>query len=231
MVDAYTQPIRIKPVIENKLRPLYQKFLVDPVVKRIINQCTPNQITLVSCMLGIGVIPTLLMQQHIVATLLLLLSGYCDTLDGSLARLKLQSSNVGTVLDIMSDRLVEFAVIFALFALNPVSNSWGAVMMLGSILMCVTSFLVVGIFTPNNSHKGFHYSPGLMERAEAFIFFIAMIWFPRYFNILSSVFCILVLWTAYVRIQEFMQQFKAMSSNEQPELVGKFSDENISTGI
>lgn len=215
-------------MIENKLRPLYQKFLVDPIVKQMVNRCTPNQITLASCILGIGVIPALLLQQPILATILLLLSGYCDTLDGSLARLKEQSSNVGTVLDIMSDRLVEFAVIFALFSLDPVHHGLGAIMMLGSILLCVTSFLVVGIFTPNDSHKGFHYSPGLMERAEAFIFFIAMIWLPQYFNLLSSIFCILVLWTAYLRIQEFIQQSKAISTGQELNLAENIPEENIS---
>ncbi len=218
-------------MIETPLRPLYQKLLVDPLAKRIINRITPNQITLLACLLGVLIIPALLLQQKILGCALLLLSGYCDTLDGSLARLKPQSAQIGSFLDIMADRLVEFSAIFALFALDPMHRSWGAIVMLGSILMCITSFLVSGIFTPNNSPKGFHYSSGLMERAEAFIFFILMMLLPHYFNWLAAIFSILVLWTAYVRTREFVDQFNEVATKEQSALAEQFANENISTGI
>lgn len=60
---------------------------------------------------------------------------------------------------------------------------------LGSMLLCITSFLVVGIFTENQSQKSFHYSPGLMKRAEAFSFFIAM-----------------MIWPAIIRLVQFYNQ-------------------------
>ena len=79
--------------------------------------------------------------------------------------------------------------------------------MLGSMLICITSFLVIGIFTKNNGEKGFYYSQGLMERAEAFIFFMLMIIFPAAFRILAIVFTFLLLVTAAWRIWATRQEF------------------------
>ena len=78
--------------------------------------------------------------------------------------------------------------------------------MLGSVLICITSFLVVAIVSDNQSEKSFYYSPGLMERAEAFIFFILMIWLPQYFSFLSMSFIILVSYTALKRVYDYSVQ-------------------------
>ena len=193
-------------MIENYLRPVYQKFCVDKFAKFLIDKCTPNQITLLACIFGILVVPSLIVHAHLLATLLLLLSGYCDTLDGTLARIQSKTSDAGTMFDIVVDRIVEFSVILGLFAIDPIHRGWGSLIMLGSVLICVTSFLMVGIFTSNESDKGFHYSKGLMERPEAFLFFIAMIWLPNEFNYISGLFSILVGWTAYVRASQFIRQ-------------------------
>lgn len=72
--------------------------------------------------------------------------------------------------------------------------------MLSSVLICVTSFLVAAVLEKTTGNKAFYYSPGLMERAEAFIFFIFMMLLPFTFSVLSIVFVVLVLYTAIVRI-------------------------------
>jgi hypothetical protein len=84
-----------------------------------------------------------------------------------------------------------------------------SLLMLGSILICVTSFLVVGIFLENTSQKSFYYSPGLIERAEAFLFFVLMILFSKAFSILAVIFSILVFLTAALRLYQFAQYRQA----------------------
>src|SRR3990167_10796597 len=138
------------------------------------------------------------------AILCLVLSGFLDTLDGTVARLSGNTSAAGSVLDIVCDRIVESVVILALFAVDPSHRSWLAFFMLMSCYICITSFLVIGIFTKNKSAKEFHYSPGLIERTEAFLFFIAMMWWPDYFGLLSSIFICLVLLTSYLHIKAFI---------------------------
>jgi phosphatidylglycerophosphate synthase len=190
-------------MLEQILRPHYQRALVDPLVSYLPHRISPLLVTWLSGFIGLLFIPFLLLNRPFIAIGCLLISGYLDTLDGSLARFQNKTSDFGSVLDIIMDRLVEFAVIFSLYLFNPPQRALFVILMLGSILLCITSFLVVGIFTNNNSYKSFHYSPGLMERAEAFLFFIAMTLMPHYFNQLASLFCCLVCWTAIIRLVEF----------------------------
>jgi len=194
-------------MLETYFRPLYQNFFVDPIAARIKN-LSPHLFTLIGLLLGIAILPFLLLGWTWQACILLLLSGYCDTLDGTIARLHDKSSPQGCAIDIIADRIVEFAVVLALFLVDTHTRGLVCIAMLGSMLFCVTSFLVVGIFTPNDTEKAFHYSVGLMERAEAFVFFITMILFPAYFFWLGWSFVLLVLLTTVIRVWEFNKSAK-----------------------
>lgn len=193
-------------MLEEKIRPLYQKLCVDPLVEKIAVYVHPNAVTLLSVLFGLVVIPLLTMGAWAWAVCFLVASGYCDTLDGSIARYRAVSSDWGSVLDIVCDRVVEWAVLFALWLQAPEERALGVILMLGSILLCITSFLVVGIFSENRSEKSFHYSSGLMERAEAFAFFIIMMIWPQTFRYLWPVFTIFVLWTTLYRLLQFYRQ-------------------------
>lgn len=195
-------------MIEPYIRPLYQYLLGDPLARLMGKVLSPNTVTLLAIFFGISIIPALVYEQIILALVFLSLSGLLDALDGTIARLYQKSSAYGTVLDIIGDRIVEFAIILGLFSISPETRALDCLIMLGSILICVTSFLVVGIFTENDSHKGFHYSPGLIERLEAFIFFATMIFFSDLFPFLAHLFSCLVFLTAFLRISEFKMQIK-----------------------
>lgn len=192
-------------MIDTYFRVPYQSFLVEPLLFIFpqIKRVSPKVLTLCGCFCGVVVIPLLMYELTFLALFFLLLSGYFDTLDGTIARLSCKSSPQGAVLDIFCDRAVEFSIILGLFLVDPESRGFLSLMMLGSSLMCVTSFLTVGIFTKNESEKGFYYSPGLIERGEAFLFFIAMILFPSFFLVLALTFSFLVILTALIRIYEF----------------------------
>jgi phosphatidylglycerophosphate synthase len=195
-------------MLEHYTRNYYQLFFVDPIARLLLRfGChKPNQITLAAAIIGILAAITLYFHWPIIACILLLLSGYLDTLDGTLARMTNNSTALGSVLDIMADRLVEFVIILGLYSIAPLSRATLCLWLLGSILLCVTSFLVVGIFTEKDSHKGFFYSPGLIERPEAFLFFIAMILLPTIFNWLGWILTLLVFYTAILRILQFYKQ-------------------------
>lgn len=190
-------------MIETYLRPTYQLCIVNPIAKKI--PFSPEKITYAACLIGILVTPALVLNLPNLAIFLLLISGFLDTLDGSVAKITNCTSSTGSVLDIVSDRIVELAVIIGLFFVDPAHRALGALAMLGSCYLCITSFLVVGIFTPNQSSKGFHYSPSLIERAEAFLFFIAMILWPNQFKQLAFLFTGLVLLTSLLHIKQFIK--------------------------
>lgn len=194
-------------MIENYIRPAYQKLLVDPIALQLHNHTrfSPTGLTITSVIFGMFCLCLLMMHESEWAILFLLVSGYLDTIDGTLARVKKINSTKGAVLDIVADRIVEFLVIFGLFYLDPIARASAALWMLGSSYLCVTSFLVVGIFTKNKGKKSFHYSVGLMERAEAFLFFILMILIPAWFIPLAWCYTTLVLITAIQRVYLFLK--------------------------
>lgn len=197
-------------MIETHIRPAFQKICIDPLARQFAKHTQPNTITLCSLVIGLFAALCIALDWPITAVIFMLLSGYCDILDGSIARLKNQSSDIGTVLDIMSDRTVEVAIILC-FAFRAPDYAIIYLLMMGVTLLCVSSFLVVGIFSTNTSNKSFYYSPGLMERAEAFIFFIVIILIPSWQLWVAIVYIILVLWTAGFRLFEFHKNIKRNS--------------------
>jgi phosphatidylglycerophosphate synthase len=192
-------------MIDSKLRKFYDALLVEPLLNtRCLNQVDPRAITFAAGVCGIlGAILIPFLPYAAVAALIF--SGFLDTLDGAVARKRNLSSPKGAVLDIISDRAVEFAIILGLYEADPVNRGVLSLLMLGSVLLCVTSFLVVGIFSPNESPKGFHYSSGLMERTEAFLLFTGMILWPAAFTWLSIIFSGLVFFTALQRVRQFVR--------------------------
>lgn len=194
-------------MIESYLRPAFQRMFVNPVVNGIMRYTswTPIALTYVAGIAGILTAVMLYLGYPDISCLLILFSGYLDAVDGTLAREKSMSSPKGAVLDIVMDRVVEFAIMLGLFFVDPAMRGLPVLFMLGSSLICVTSFLLVGVFSENQSEKSFHYSVGLMERAEAFIFFIVMILRPDWFWLLAWVYIVLVLLTAVIRVVQFFR--------------------------
>lgn len=192
-------------MIEQWVYPTYQKILIAPIIKKVISKtrCTPSALTLLAALCGVFIYVALLLKAVVVACAFLILSGYLDSLDGSLARHLEKSTPMGAVLDIVADRFVEFMIIFGLYCFSPDTRGVYSLLMLGSTLICVTSFLVVGVFTKNESHKSFHYSPGLMERPEAFMFFLLMMLIPSWYPVLAILYTVLVLLTAGIRVYQF----------------------------
>ncbi len=74
-------------------------------------------------------------------------------LDGSLARLQ-NLVHLGTMLDILSDHFVESFIIIAIFINQP--QIWFGLLMMMSIIVCISSFLLVGVFSQKESIKSFY---------------------------------------------------------------------------
>jgi phosphatidylglycerophosphate synthase len=193
-------------MIEGYVRPALQVGFFEPLARWCRRQyLSPNHLTALSLVLGMMAPIVLTLHSPWLAVVLLWLSGLADVLDGTLARQLGQSSDWGAVLDNVCDRLVEFSVILGLMMVAPTERALLCFLMGMSVAVCVTSFLLVGLFTQNYSQKSFHYSPGLIERAEAFGFWTLMFLFPAWFSSLSILFVILTFWTALYRLYRFYQ--------------------------
>lgn len=191
-------------MIDSHYRSIYQKLLIEPLLKlKQINKLSPTTVTLFACFFGVlsGVLVGL--SYSTIGIVTFLFSGFLDTLDGSIARSSNTTSPKGALLDIFSDRIVEVSISLGLL-FRAIDHAPYIAILIASILLCITSFLTVGIFESNTSHKSFHYSVGIIERSEAFIFFILMILFPGILPYTALLFSILMVYTAFKRVWDFL---------------------------
>lgn len=199
-------------MIDSYYRKFYQRTCVEPLLP-FLQGFSLQLLTLTGLILGLAVCPMLALGFPMWALGALWLSGFFDTLDGSLARSQNTASPKGAALDIISDRGVEIAVIMGLFLIDTHLRALACMLMLSAILLCITTFLVAGIFTENQSTRSFHYSPGWIERSEAFIFFTLMIISPEMFFTVSYLFSFLTLITAIMRLCSILRNCE--TSNEE----------------
>gem|GEM_PF-66012 len=175
--------------------------LILLLVVSIILKKTPNNVTILALLLGISTSIFLYFDMQIIAVTLLWVSGYLDAVDGAMARRSNSSSSFGTLLDIVSDRIVEVSIVLVL-GLKFVDVRYNLIVLTVCILMSMTIFLTVGALSEKKGVKSFYYQAGVAERSEGFIFFSLMILIPSYLGIITNIFSILIIITA---IQRFLE--------------------------
>ena len=188
MLDTHARKY-VNPIIE-----LGAKFLL-----RL--KLTPNNVTILALLLGISTSIFLYFDMQIIAVTLLWVSGYLDAVDGAMARRSNSSSSFGTLLEIVSDRIVEVSIVLVL-GLKFVDVRYNIIVLTVCILMSMTIFLTVGALSEKKGVKSFYYQAGVAERSEGFIFFSLMILIPSYLGIITNIFSILIIITA---IQRFLE--------------------------
>ena len=187
MLDTHARKY-VNPIIE-----LGAKFLLKL-------KLTPNNVTILALLLGVSTSIFLYFDMQIIAVTLLWVSGYLDAVDGAMARRSNSSSSFGTLLDIVSDRIVEVSIVLVL-GLKFVDVRYNLIVLTVCILMSMTIFLTVGALSEKKGVKSFYYQAGVAERSE-FIFFSLMILIPSYLGIITNIFSILIIITA---IQRFLE--------------------------
>ncbi len=188
MLDTHARKY-VNPIIE-----LGAEFLLKL-------KLTPNNVTILALLLGVSTSIFLYFDMQIIAVTILWVSGYLDAVDGAMARRSNSSSSFGTLLDIVSDRIVEVSIVLVL-GLKFVDVRYNLIVLTVCILMSMTIFLTVGALSEKKGVKSFYYQAGVAERSEGFIFFSLMILIPSYLGIITNIFSILIIITA---IQRFLE--------------------------
>ncbi len=193
-------------MLEAYLRPTYQRVFLQPIASCLNTYMpSPNYVTLLAGITGIFCSLALALSLSWTALFFLVFSGFFDTLDGTLARLRDEQSSWGCIVDITCDRFVEFCVLFGLYLQAPSRAIW-LIFMLGSILLCVTVFLLTAAFTEKTGEKSLNYSLSFFDRPEAFVIFAAMIIWPQAFVVLAVIFLCCILFTTVVRLKQLQAQ-------------------------
>ncbi|MDN5304713.1 MAG: hypothetical protein PWP46_1599 [Fusobacteriaceae bacterium] len=173
-------------------------FIADLLIK---NNISANQVTIFAFILGMIVNLFIFTDFTLIAVIILWISGALDAIDGTIARKTNTSSSFGTIMDIVFDRLVELGMIITL-AIKNSSATFSLLLLTASIVITMTIFLSVGAVANKKGEKSFYYQPGLAERTEGFIFFTLMILFQKYLIIITILFFIIIMYTAFQRFRE-----------------------------
>ena len=169
---------------------------IDPPFERLCNSVfktfdvSPLQLTLFGFLSGILSFAFLSQQKYKIAIALILLNRFCDLLDGIIARMKDEQSDLGAFYDISFDFIIYAGVVFS-FALGrgDLLSLQIGIYVLFAIFTTGTAFLAFAIFAAKNKietttqklgHKSLHFLGGLIEGTETFIFIIAICMFPTY---------------------------------------------------
>ena len=97
----------------------HARKIFNPIFNKIAKimislKLSANQITAIAFVIGILSAVALYFNKYLLSFLLLWLSGLFDAVDGEVARLSNKKSLIGAQLDIVSDRIVELAFIWAI---------------------------------------------------------------------------------------------------------------------
>lgn len=199
-------------MIDTKARARFDG-LFDRTARRLLKWgLVPNQVTAAAFVLGTGAGAVLYFGHALPAVILLWLSGYLDAVDGSMARQSSRSNPFGAMLDIVSDRIVELAIFWALALTHPESR----LAMLGLVsaaLLSMTVFLTTALLVRNTGNKSFYYQAGLMERTEGFIASTAMMLLPRWLVPLTWIYAGLIGITILQRLAQTRHLIQSQAGN------------------
>lgn len=181
------------------IQPLFEK-VAKFTIKRGI---TANQVTIVAFLVGIIAAIVVCFGNAAVGVALLWISGFLDALDGTIARKTNSSSGIGTLMDILFDRIVEIAMLLAIECMtNSVNIGIYISIVLSAIIISMTVFLTVGALAEKSGNKSFYYQAGLAERTEGFIMISLAAILPDLREIILLVFAAMMLFTAGQRLLE-----------------------------
>jgi archaetidylinositol phosphate synthase len=128
---------------------------------------TPNRISTLGIIFALGAALAYAEGQYIafslpIAIILLLLSGFCDALDGVVARLYQQATAFGSFLDSLLDRYADAAVYAGVIIGGLCSLLWGLIALTGSLLVSYSRAKAEAVNVRMES-------VGIAERAERII--------------------------------------------------------------
>ena len=166
--------------------------------------CTPYMLTSAAFIAGLVCGAAIICNYMYVACTLLLLSGLCDMLDGTVARLSNSANPKGAYIDLISDRMVESVFMCSLAVAYP-QHYYLYLMFFIGLLLHFSTFIAAGALFENTGSKSMHYDASFIERAEAFMAFVFMLLFPAYIFYILTVLNVGIFLSAIARFIRVMK--------------------------
>jgi CDP-diacylglycerol--glycerol-3-phosphate 3-phosphatidyltransferase len=178
------------------------RTVLDPVVLVLMNAGTPPMaVTVAGLLIGLAGAIEIARGSFIAGGVLVIVSGICDTLDGSLARRAGKVSVFGAFIDSTIDRVAEIACFGAIIFYYASHDGWGrfavpltVVALAGSFLTSYTRARAEGL--------GLECRVGLLERPERIALLVLGLLFGR--TTLFAAIVILAVLTVVTTIQRII---------------------------
>lgn len=172
----------------------------------------PTMLTILAFLVGLLSAVCIGIAQPLLAILFLWFSGLLDVMDGSVARLTGKSSRLGAYIDLISDRMVEAAVIIG-FAFSYPEHSFSYLIFFAAVIFNFSTFLAAAALFKNTGVKSVHYDVGIAERTETFIVFTLMIVLPQYIFQILMAFNLIIFLTGILRFMKVIKYAKHWSND------------------
>lgn len=164
-------------MFDSYFRPIYQLYLLDPLSK-LIKATSPHFVSYLLCLIAFGISIAISHHFRMLAILLLLAAMLLDTLDNLL---------IDHQPKVLAYRILELAIIGALFTLQPIQHAAAAIILLASAYLYLSVLLLIPTETTSASF-------GLIGKREALVFYILMILEVHYFNFVALTFSVAILY-------------------------------------
>jgi phosphatidylglycerophosphate synthase len=194
-------------MIEEHYRAVLQPS-IDRICRHLPSALTADHLTLCALVVGLAAGCALAYGHLIVGCILIWISGLCDVLDGTHARLTRTMHPKGAYKDLIADRIVESAIILG-FAVRYPEHHMAYLLFVICVLLHFSTFLAAAALMPNLGNKSVHYEHTLIERCEAFIGFSLLCLFPQQIGSILTVLNLLIVYTAatrFIRVMHMQQQ-------------------------
>ena len=173
-----------------------------------------DQVTLLGFALGVAAAGAIAATLYRSGLALIILSRFCDGLDGAVARAT-KKSDRGGFLDIVLDFAFYGLIPLGFVVADPARNAVAGATLLFSFYVNGASFLAYaimaerrGLSSEARGEKSLYFTSGLVEASETILVFLLFCVLPGYFAWIASAFAALTLVTAVARIALAMRVFR-----------------------
>lgn len=165
-----------------------------------------DTVTVVGCIIGLAAAFAIWQHAYWTGLVLLLISRFCDGLDGAIAKAT-ESTDFGGYLDIVLDFVFYGAIPLGFILADPVANGVAGAVLIFSFYVNGSTFLAYAIMAERydmhstvRGEKSLYFTTGLAEGTETIVVLSVFCIFPGAFVVIAYVYAAVCLYTALSRI-------------------------------